>query len=69
MINRDVAQYGLELVSEEKAAQIGAALEKTHGYCPCVPRRFHTEDTLCHPCKEARENRYCCCGLYRPIEE
>ena len=68
-INRDVAQYGLELISEERAQQIEDALDKTHGYCPCVPKRYHTEDHLCLPCKDARETKECCCGLYRAIEE
>lgn len=36
-------------------------LGMTGGYCPCLPNR--TEDTIC-PCKYARKQSVCRCGLY-----
>lgn len=36
-------------------------IEQNTGHCPCNPEI--SEDTLC-PCKEARENADCRCGLY-----
>lgn len=32
-------------------------------YCPCVTTLDHSVDTIC-PCKQYRENNYCCCKLY-----
>ena len=39
-------------------------MEETYGkrYCPCKPNEM-TENNIC-PCKEAREESKCCCGLY-----
>lgn len=34
------------------------------GYCPCVPPKQHSEDTIC-PCKEYRETGHCHCGMYK----
>jgi ferredoxin-thioredoxin reductase catalytic subunit len=42
-----------------------AAKKEKYGkeYCPCVPPKFHDDDTVC-PCREYREHCHCCCGLY-----
>ena len=49
--------------------KIKKAIEKKRekygdGYCPCVSPLAHNEDTVC-PCKEYRENGYCCCKMYK----
>jgi ferredoxin-thioredoxin reductase catalytic subunit len=43
------------------ASLILKGLEKKEGYCPCEIEK--SPDTLC-PCKQARENQICRCGLY-----
>jgi ferredoxin-thioredoxin reductase catalytic subunit len=35
----------------------------TEGECPCHNSGETKEDRMC-PCKEYRENDYCCCKLY-----
>lgn len=56
---------GMELV-EKMVKPITKALIRNEGYCPCVPenkRISDKEDYKC-PCKFAREDKYCCCGIY-----
>jgi len=42
---------------------IRARLKITGNMCPCIPESQWTRDHIC-PCKEFRENQYCCCQLY-----
>ena len=42
------------------------ALKKKENHCPC--KLVQNEDTLC-PCKEAREQMVCHCGLYIITED
>lgn len=72
MLTREIAEangkkYGLTLSKDdETVGNIILALNRNcskYGseHCPCVLNR--TIDTIC-PCKEARETKYCYCGLY-----
>ena len=57
--------YGLKLnPDQDKVDEIRASLKETKGQCPCVPRYAWTEDTMCRPCKVAKETGECHCGLY-----
>jgi hypothetical protein len=50
----------------EREADLRKALERTGGYCPCVPQKYWNEDTKCM-CKAFRDapiNTICHCGLY-----
>lgn len=48
---------------EKIVNSIKESLIKTEGYCPCVPKSFRNEDTIC-PCKEVRTENKCRCGLF-----
>ena len=41
-------------------------LEKTDGYCPCVPKNMRNPDNKCK-CKEYRENFICKCGYIKKV--
>jgi ferredoxin-thioredoxin reductase catalytic subunit len=45
----------------DRVRNILNALERSGGYCPCVPEREY--DTLCR-CLYFREGKGCHCGLY-----
>lgn len=42
-------------------------LTETNGQCPCVIPELWNVDTRC-PCKKAREESECHCGLYVKVE-
>ena len=49
--------------NERVVNAIKKRLQLNNGYCPCNQGETPIEDTLC-PCKQYRENHYCCCTLY-----
>lgn len=64
-----INKEGFELNPKKKVRDaIIRAVSRNGGYCPCVqPEGTPKEDTLC-PCKNFRENSYCCCNLYTKIK-
>lgn len=64
MIEIHDAPKGLRLSDNAKrVAAITRRLQTTDGFCPSVPDSIDKEEYLC-PCKKAREELKCCCGLY-----
>lgn len=62
--NEVFEKYGMKVNPDEKAVEtVLLGLERTGGFCPCVPKSNHNIDTIC-PCKEMREEHKCRCGLY-----
>lgn len=56
-INRPLVRDG------ERIEIILEGLNKTEGYCPCVPKFARNEDTQC-PCKNVRNGGACHCGIF-----
>ena len=58
----------MELTDKEKV--INAVQKRlndfTEGYCPCAPNSIGNEDYKC-PCKKARIEKNCCCGIYHKV--
>lgn len=42
-------------------------LNRCEGECPCANTGKTLEDRMC-PCRNYREENYCCCKLYLPNE-
>jgi ferredoxin-thioredoxin reductase catalytic subunit len=58
-------RLGTKVVDEQPYAfSVLEGLDKTGGYCPCVPKYAHCKDTLC-PCKVMREVGHCHCELFK----
>jgi hypothetical protein len=51
-------------IKENSEKVLHAITHVTLGQCPCVPLHARTKDTLC-PCKTAREDKICMCGLFK----
>lgn len=57
-------RYGMQVnPNVNSVLMVMNGLERTGGYCPCVPKNNFTKDTVC-PCKEMRMQHKCRCGLY-----
>lgn len=41
-----------------------ALATKTNGMCPCVPSYLHDNEDYRCPCKQAKENKSCKCGIF-----
>jgi ferredoxin-thioredoxin reductase catalytic subunit len=62
--NEVAKEYKMKINSDEKIVEeVLDGLERTGGFCPCVPQANYNEATIC-PCKEMREGHKCRCGLY-----
>lgn len=56
---------------KKKVTKIREQIKENNGYCPCVPKYAHNEDTKCM-CKEFLQSPVgteCHCGLYVKVEE
>lgn len=69
MINvKENVPTGMVLTDNEKVlSAVENRLNKfTEGYCPCVPNSIGNSDYKC-PCKKARTEQSCCCGIYHKV--
>jgi ferredoxin-thioredoxin reductase catalytic subunit len=56
--------YGMEInPNMDIALALCNHLTLTDGYCPSVTPATRNYDTCC-PCKDMREKKGCCCGLF-----
>lgn len=60
---------GFKLNPNPKVVEgIKKGLARCEGECPCANTGATLEDRMC-PCRNYRENDYCCCRLYVKEEE
>ena len=49
--------------NNQRELMLSAIQNRTEGHCPCVPKSFRSDDTLC-PCLKYRSGEGCMCGLF-----
>jgi ferredoxin-thioredoxin reductase catalytic subunit len=63
-IKRVTKRHDLEISNDSKRVDmILDGLNKTGGYCPCVPRYGWSTDVIC-PCSTMRNEGKCKCGIF-----